>query len=207
MVTPEDVKRLVVAYEMVRGALDKRAPRQAAKILCKEFSWLLDEKGSFWAGVADATEGLNEYRAKEREILQNVTRLIEEEEAVFTRLRIKPSRTGPIIANVYGGLRLAERLGDAPSRDSLRVLREQLREATKLICREAKGPIRRGLDWVVSWKGATVLAGAAIASANVAVMVFAQDHSISWVSLKAGVKVMKGDLGGLIDLFGGDGGA
>jgi hypothetical protein len=207
MIERKDVERLADAYAKVQAALEKNNPRKAATILCKEFNWLLDEKGSFWAGVADATEQLNVYRDKEREILNNVTKLIDEEAAIFARLKIKRSLTEPIIGIVYGRLRLAEGIGGDLSRDSLGALREQLREAAKLICKQSKGRLRRSLDWVLSWKGATVLAGATIVGANVAVMILAQNHAISLVSVKAGMKVMQGDLAGIIDLFGGHGGA
>src|SRR5579863_7583774 len=198
MITPEDVERLLKAHENVSGALEKREPRGAARILCDEFNWLLKERGTFWADVKDATETLAQYREKEKRILSELASLVEQGEQIFAELGIDPSRTGPIIGNVYGALNLAQGLEGGPSHDSLKVLQERLAIATNLICKERKGSIRRGVDWVLSWKGATVLAGAVIVGANIAVTIPAPHHgAVSWVSVRAGLKVMRGELDGI----------
>lgn len=203
MVEPADVDRLVASYEKVRRMLEAKEPRRAAKVVCQEFTWLLEDKGSFWAEVGKATASLKEHREQEQELLSQITQFLEAEEAIFARLGIDASRSGPILANAYSGLRLVrgEDLDNDPSPETLAVLRERLGKATELVCRESKGPIRQALDWALSWKGATVLAGSAIVGANVAVTVFSQNHAVSWVSVKAGIKVMKGEIEGLIDLL------
>lgn len=203
MIQPDDVERMVAAHERVRKLLEAKEPRRAAKAVCEEFRWLLEDKGSFWAEVGDATKTLAEHRKQEQEILSRITQLLEAEESIFARLGIDASRSGPILANAYGGLLLVrgKELDIDPSPETLAVLRERLGKATELVCRESKGPLRQALDWAVSWKGATVLAGSAIVSANVAVTMLSQNHAVSWVSLKAGVKVMVGEIEGLIDLF------
>ena|ERR1700722_1242679 len=203
MISPEDVDRLVSAHENVTGALEKKAPRRGAKILCQEFKWLLEAKGTFWADVKSATETLNQYREKEREILSNIASLLEGEEQIFAELGIDPSRTGPILANAYGALKLAQVAEDDLTIDALDMLRERLGKATELICRESRGRFRRGVDWVFSWKGATVLSGAAVVGGNVAITAIPPHAhgALSLVSVKSGIKVMRGEVEDILDLF------
>ena len=200
MITQEEVKRLVGAYENVVLALDQKNPRRAAKILCKEFRILLDEDGSFWAGVRDATETLEKNRKYDREMLNNIKRLINKEGAVFAHLKIKASRSGPILDAVYGGLKLAA-TDDDPSPEALDALKRSLAQATDLICKEDKGLLGQACSWVLSLRGATVLAGAATAAANVVIAVHGELGVVSHLSVKAGVAVMRRDIGGIIDLL------
>lgn len=203
MIEPGDVERMVKAHEKVRKMLEAKEPRRAAKIVCEEFKRLLEDKESFWAEVGDATKTLGEHRKQEREVLNKIAQFLEDEATIFARLGIDASRSGPIIANAFNGIRLVvgEDLENDPSPDSLSVLRDRLAKATELVCKESKGRIRQALDWAVSWKGATILGGVAIVGANVAVTVFSQNHAVSWVSIKAGVKVMRGEIEGLLELL------
>jgi hypothetical protein len=209
MIEKKDIEHLVVAHEAIRQALEENDPRKAAKILCKEFKWLVEAKDSFWKHVKDATESLAEYKEKESRILNDIAKFMEEEHLIFSKLKIDASKCDPIIGDVYGALNLTYGLGDGPTPDSLDIIREKLIKATDLICRESKGPIRRGFDWVMSRKGAMFIGGAAIAGSNVAMLtgvVAAPPASpyiagVSWASLGAGYKVMHGNIEGLIDLF------
>ena len=203
MITPADVKRLVDAHAEIR-ALCEKDPRKAAKLICEQFRWLLDEKSSFWAGLGSATAALQQYRTSEREILNNISAFIDQEASIFKKLKIKEQQYGPVIGDVFGALELARPNNpwQNPSPQALAVLKERLAKAADLICKESKGKIRRALTWAVSWKGATVLGGSAIVSANVAVTVISPaHHPISWLSIKSGIKVMRGELDALIDLL------
>jgi hypothetical protein len=202
MISAQDVEHLVIAYEEANRALERKAPRKAAKILCEEFNWLIKGHGSFFADVRDATLKLEEHQKQEEKVFRNIVALLDKEQQIFAELGIDPARTGPIVGDVYGALKLNEDLGKGPTSDGLKVLHESLAKATELICRETKGPIRRGFDWVFSRKGATVLGGAAVVGGNIAIMVAAHHAPVSWVSVKAGLKVMSGDIAGILELFG-----
>jgi hypothetical protein len=143
---------------------------------------------------------LAKYREKESQVFGNLTALVEDEVSIFARLKIKPQRTREVISDVFNSLISMQ---DGPSSDNLKVLKGRLELATKLVCKESKGPFRRGVDWVLSWKGATVLGGAALVGANILVFTQAPNHGpVSWKSVKAGLKVMRGELDGLIELLG-----
>jgi hypothetical protein len=201
MITQEDLERLVGAHEKVKEALDQRAPRRAAKILCEELGWLVKEKGSFWDDVRDATKTLSEHREVEKKVIGNLPQLIEDEESIFERLGIDRDRSTPILRDVYGGVNLTTNT-ENPTPDSLKVLQERLDKARELVCKCSRGPIARGRDWLLSWRGLPVLAGTAIVGANVAVMIFPPHvHHISWVSVKTGVKVARGNVDAIIDMM------
>jgi len=202
MISAEDVEHLVIAYEEANRALERKAPRKAAKILCEEFNWLIKGHGSFFADVRDATLTLEQHQKQEEQVFKNIVSILDKEQQIFAELGIDSARTGPIVGDVYGALKLNEDLGKGPTSGSLKVLQESLAKATELICRETKGPIRRGFDWVFSRKGATVLAGAAVVGGNIAIMVAPHHAPVSWVSVKAGLKVMSGDIVGILELFG-----
>jgi hypothetical protein len=201
MISNEEIARLVMAHERVREALTQKKPRRAAKVLCEELTWLSDDKGSFWARVADASDELQRYREQEREVLRNVTRLMEQEGAIFERLGIDASEYGPIIATVYGRITEANRTLQDPSPQAIGVLHDDLKKATKLICEHTKGPIRETLEWCFTWKGATAIAGAATIGANIGAMM-ADGGVLSWTSLKAGYDAARGEIDGIIGLFG-----
>lgn len=208
MIANADLRRLVNAHGRVALAMEKNKPREAAKILCEEFRWLGQEKGSFWEQVHAGTGRLSDFQREENEVLGNLALLIEQEEAIFAKLGIPVSRSGPIIGNVYGALKWSQANNEGPSPESLAHLRTQLHAAEELICRESKSGIRRGVNWVLSYRGATILGGAAVMGANIAVFVHLPHHGkYCWASAKAGYKVMQGDLTGIIDLFGGQSGA
>jgi hypothetical protein len=68
----------------------------------------------------------------------------------------------------------------------------------------------RGVDWVVSWKGARILAGAALAGANGLAIgtpwliphpLSAHAGAVSTASITIGGALMKGDAFGILDLF------
>jgi hypothetical protein len=200
MPTPSEVERLVAAYERVSATLEKKAPRRGAKILCEEFGLLINANRSFWEGVHDTTQALEERRSYDKEFLNNVRLLIDMEAQVFASLGIDESRSGPILSAVYGGLRLSE-MGDDPVPDALAAVRRSLEDATKLVCKESTGLLGQATSWVLSWRGARVLAGAAVVGANIAVAHF-DLGAVSHISVKVGAVIMKGDLGGIIDLLG-----
>lgn len=204
MINPADVKRLVDAHAQVRTALNDNDPRKAAKLICEQFRWLLDEQSSFWSGVGSATATLQQYRNSEREILSNLSSFIDQEAFIFKKLKIKEQQYGPVIGDVFSALQLARPNSpwENPSPQALGVLKERLAKATDLICQESRSKLRRALTWAVSWKGATILGGSAIVTANVAVTVISPaHHPVSWLSVKSGIKVMRGEVDALIDLF------
>lgn len=199
--TPADVEKFVASYERVREALTQKTPRRAAKALCEELKWLVNDNGAFWARVPEMAATLEDQRDQEKEVLSSITRFIDAEGAVFAKLGIDPARYGPILGDVYSALRLASDLDASTTDAAFKNLRERLDKATILVCEHSKGRIRQAVDWVVSWKGASIIAGAATAGANVAIALHGEGGAVSSVSIKAGVKIMQRDIDGLIDMF------
>lgn len=206
MITPEDVQRMVAAHQQVRLALEQNQARQAAEILCKELSWLSETNGSFFQGLRSATETAAEHRAVAKDVLQNLTQFIDEEAAIFSGLKVDPARSRPVLGEVYGAMILVQDADLSPK--SMERLQEVLGDAASLICKHSQGPMGRAVDWVMSWKGARILAGAAVTGANVAALTapafipFLPAHAHICVgSMVVGTSAMKGDAKGLIDLF------
>ena len=214
MIKPEKVQRLVDAHHRVRKALDQgKAPRLAAKILVEELRGLAKANEPFWNDIRDASK-CSDHRRQE-EVLVSISDLVEADTRIFGSLGIDQSQSAPIIALVYGGLRQAgvRNLGVLP--ESLQKLRHLVSEATDFICAGNNGPVRHAQEWLVSWHGVRVLAGAATCLANAAAVVPATvsiasagttaipvvfHDSVCWISIRAGVKVMTADLEGILDL-------
>ena len=196
----KDVERLVTAHETVVDALNRNRPRQAARILCQEFRILVEE-GSFWDDAREAAVRLQNQRGQGTELLRSIGRLLDAEARIFGQLGIDSSRTDKVLGYVYGGLDILRTQLTEPTPAALANLRDRLDEATNLVCDETKGPIRRAFEWTVSWKGARVLAGAAIGGGNIASALTTDLGAVSWASLAIGVSVMKGDVDGIIDAF------
>jgi hypothetical protein len=200
VITRDEVERLVGAYENVNTALERKAPRRGAKILCEEFRFLVHGNGSFWEDVRDLTKTREENLKYQREMLNNIRKLVDIEERVFTELGIDESRSGPILGRVYEGFRMVE-AGNYPSVDALKTLKERLDTATSLVCKGSKGFMSQAASWLLSWKGASVLAGAAVAGANVIIAVHGELGVVSHHSVTAGVAIMNRDVGGIIDIL------
>jgi rhodanese-related sulfurtransferase len=210
----ERVQRLVDAHHRVQTALnEEKAPRLAAKILVEELRALAKTNEPFWIDIRDASKRPGDHR--QEEVLVSISDLVEADARIFGGLGIDQSQSAPIIALVYGGLRQAavRNLGVQP--ESLQKLRRLVSEATDFICAGNNGPVRHAQEWLVSWHGARVLAGAATCLANAAGVVPATvsiasagtnaipvlfHDSICWISIRAGVNVMTADLEGILDL-------
>jgi hypothetical protein len=206
MITPEDVQRMVSAHQQVRSALEQKEPRHAAEILCKELSWLSEANGSFFEGLRAATETAEEHRTGAKKVLENLAQFIDEEGAIFSRLKVDPAQYGPVLGNVYSALILVQEADLSPK--SMAALQKVLGEAASLVCKHSQGPIGRAVDWVMSWKGTRILGGAAVTGANAAALVapafipFLPAHiHICFGSMIVGTSAMKGDAKGLIDLL------
>jgi hypothetical protein len=70
--------------------------------VCDEFKWLLEQQGTFWEAVPNALITLEQHRIQEREILRQIARFIEAEEAIFAQLRISGSKAASILGDAYG---------------------------------------------------------------------------------------------------------
>jgi hypothetical protein len=216
----ERVQRLAYAHHRVRKALDyEKAPRLAANILAEELRGLGKANEPFWSDIRDASAFSGD-RRREDEVPVGISELIEANARIFGRFGIDESQSAPIIALVYGGLRQAgiEDLGVRA--ESLQSLRHLLSEVTDFICERSTGPVRHAHEWLVSWRGARVLAGTAICLANAAALVPAPlsiaragtaampeliHDSACWVSIRAGIVVMTADIEGILDLKNGRG--
>ena len=211
----QDVERLIEAFKRVNEILQPEPTnpilkslrelvaspdRKAARILCDELNWLVHERENLWRGLEEASERLSAYRESENELMMNLVRLIEQEAAVFYRLGIKEEDSSSVIGLTYDAIKMA-RDSEDPSPESLRNLRDRLRVGNELVCKAAQGPLSKAYDKLIGNKGARILAGGALAGANVAVSVIADSGAVSWVSLKAGYYVMSGKTDELIDLL------
>jgi hypothetical protein len=209
-----DVERLIEAYNRVHEVLEpepvtpwlkkwrlaRRPERKAAQILCDELGWFVHERESYWRGLQEASERLAVHREAEAEMFANLERLIEQEVTVFSRLGFSEEASSGVISQTYDALSIVRDFED-PSVESLRNLRDRLRLAQEKVCAAARGPLSRAYDKVIGNKGARILAGGAVGSANVAIALIADGGVLSWVSLKAGYHVMRGNTDELIDLL------
>jgi hypothetical protein len=200
-ITREDVERLVTAHEKVHRALSKSEPRMAAQILCGEFRNLLAMQ-SFWQGV-DSAPALFNPKDKEQAamLVRNIPALLDDEAKAFAARGIEDNRANEVLLPVYAAFRLVSaHLDDARTVDALGGLRAQLERATALVCQASQGPIRSALHRLVSWKGARVLAGAAVVAVNVVIAPNAA--ALSWTSVSFGITTMTGDLEDIIKALG-----
>ncbi len=177
MITRADVKRLIDAHDKIQ------------RTLSAEVSFLK----------------LSGHRANEQQLFDRIGPLIEQEQGVLKKLDLSGPKSDEVISQAYAALRMIDHQDD-PSPDTLSNLHNRLAHARDLICSAARGPLKRLIEIVFTRKGALVLAGAAIATANVAIAV-ADQGTVSWVSLKVGYLVMKGDIEGIIKVLSGNGGA
>lgn len=201
-----DVEARIAAHQAVLAALNAGRPRVAATLLCDELSRLADD-GDYWNELAETTAALGErHGALDGNLAADIRPLLLAEERIFARLGIDDARAREALGHAFGGLDL---LGpDLPDpRRALGNLRDSIRVAADRVCAVRGTPLRQARDWVLSWKGLRVLAGAAVAGANVAVAFTADGGVVSWQSVKVGVAVMRGDVDNLIRLMaGGDDG-
>ncbi|MFN0140334.1 MAG: hypothetical protein ACKVQW_09640 [Pyrinomonadaceae bacterium] len=206
MIRKEDVERLISANARVQEILAQKpkgifgmlrtSPRKAARVLCDELAWMVHDNAAYWETLQEAGERLRVYREQAPELLNQIGNLVEKEQAVFRRLGINDAQSEAVISQVYSALRITKEY-DEPSRDALANLKDRLAHAQELICKAARGRLSRVYDKVIGRKGAQVLAGGAVAGANVAILIVDQGV-VSWVSLVAGFDIMRGDVKSLI---------
>ena len=206
MINKDDVKRLIKAHKLVQSALqepDKTLAQKilnpltpnpgkvAAGILCSEMGWLANQNEPFWNELREASTRLAVHKALEKVSFSKIEDLLKAEAEVFHKLGIDPDSTATVLAHAYGALRIVNSLPD-PTPAALDNLRDRLKVTTRLICDASEGTLERTFGKLISLKGANVLGGAAVAGGNVAVAVFDQGI-LSWISLKAGYHIMRGE--------------
>jgi hypothetical protein len=207
---PLDLRHLVQAQNDIEEALRRHRDREAARIMCNEFKWLLNSNRSIWEPVgefarkleAETLEQKTERRAAERQLLQTLATFVDKEQTIFEKFRVPPEKSAPVMDRVYSSLNVSSELPDLTPA-ALSQLRTNLAEAQELVCAHATTFMQRfgkGAARVVQSKAARVLAGAAVAGANVLIAVH-DGGAVSSLSVKAGGIVMKGDIDGLADLL------
>jgi len=210
MITVDDIKMLVEAHASVRAELNKNEPRAAAAITCDALNWLVNQ-GSFWEGLRDLSVPLQENVARVAAVLKNLTDFIDAECTIFDKLGLDPPVTEPIVCAVYADMGVLQQIDlDNITATGFANLRQHVREAASLVCGQRKNAFMRGVDWVVSWKGARILAGAGVTGANALALgtTFLVAHpltpvaaSVSTASVTVGSALMKGNAFGLLDLL------
>jgi hypothetical protein len=214
MISPKDVKQLVKAHQKIHAAL--QAPdrtltqrvfnplqvspgKAAARVLCRELSWLVNTNTQFWKSLDEASSRLRVHKRNEGEYLKNIEQLLKDEEDIFHRLGVTPDESATVLSNAYGALRIARNMPD-PTPDALGNLRDRLKKVAELVCGASRGPLQRAFGKLVSRKGAGIVAGAAVAGGNIAISIMDQG-TLSWVSLKVGYHVMRGEYEELLEIF------
>jgi hypothetical protein len=210
MINPEDIQHLIDAESRIRTALFPpkhsftehfHSPgRRAASILCEEMTWLAKERPDFWRGLQEGSQELREYHDKQGQLFESIRDLVDLEIGAFEKLKIKEEDSLASLRWVYNALDIVEPVQGATPK-ALENLQNRLVIATDLVCKASKGVLRRAFDGVVSLKGIRIIAGAAVAGANVAVAHF-DLGVVSWHSLTAGYLVMTNDVESIIKLLG-----
>ena len=86
---------------------------------------------------------------------------------IFEKLGVDPLQAIALVGTVYADIGVLQHIDQEDvTAGGLDNLHQHVAEAAKLVCRARKSAFMRGVDWVVSWKGARILAGAAVAGAN-----------------------------------------
>ena len=210
MIHPEDIQRLVDANAAVRDELKNNQPRAAAGIVCDELNWL-STQGSFWKGLRDLSGTIEEHIADVSAVFTNLTDFIDAECQIFSALKIDSKKIEPVVGAVYADIGVIQRI-DLENMTSVGFtnLQKHVEEAAKLVCKHRKNAILRGVDWVVSWKGARILAGAAVTGTNglgllspllIGHPLTPLEKGVCVGSMTVGTAVMKGDAFGLLDLL------
>lgn len=195
------IHRLVDAHADITRHL-KRRPRKAAKILCEEFRFI-SQYAPFWEQLTTTAQELAEHGKGADELVKSVRPLLEAEASIFAQLGIDHSDAGAILANVYGGFRVARALDADLSPDGIKLVQDQFNSATHLICDASRGPIRGAFDFVLSKKGAMVIGGVGLGAANLWHAVTPGGHpQTATASLKVAGSIINGDLSGILELFG-----
>jgi hypothetical protein len=210
MIRIEDIKQLVRDNEEVRIQLANNQPRAAAQIVCDALNRLANQH-SFWLGLRDLSATLQNHAEGVSAVFTNLTDFIDAECAIFDALGLDPAKTEPVVGAVYGDLGVLQHIDlEDITGVGFTNLQKHVQEAAKLVCKYRKNVFRRGVDWVVSWKGARILAGAAVTGANglalgttvlVAHPLTPVAASVSVGSMTVGTTLMKGDALGLLDLL------
>jgi hypothetical protein len=210
MIDADDIKRLVDANAAVRNELANKQPRAAAQIVCDQLNWL-SSQGSFWQGLRNLSETIEDHLARVSEVFTNLTEFIDAECQIFNTLGLDPEKTEPVVGAVYADIGVVQRIELENMTDvGFQNLKKHVEEAAKLVCKYRKSVVLRGVDWVVSWKGARILAGAAVAGANglallspllVGHPLTPLEGAVAAGSITVGSTLIKGDAFGLLDLL------
>lgn len=167
MFGPEDVQALAETHAEIRDQIEHDHPRKAAKLVCKALTRLCDDNGSFWESVGEASaKTADEREERKGQVLDNILVFIEDEGRILRALGVEDAVADPILSHVYTMIELTRGADPSLTYKTVKLLREQTREAAKLVCENLKGRFRKSLDWVFSVKGLKVIGGATIASAN-----------------------------------------
>lgn len=115
---------------------------------------------------------------------------------------VDQSLIGNALGDICHALRIADAAKEPIRADAILNLKSRLEAARDLVCRVSRGPILGTMDFVLSKKGATVIAGVGILAANLWHMYVAADgHHVSGGSVKIAISAINGDLGGIEKLF------
>jgi hypothetical protein len=213
MIEKADIEHLIEAERSIRSTLFPSkhsflehfhsAESRAAKVLCKELSWLAFERPDFWRELKDGSKELNEkYRDEQNQFFEGIRDLVDLEVGAFEKLGIAEADSLASLRWVYNAIEIANSKDDVPTPEALANLQNRLGVAAKLVCEASKGKLRRAVEGVMSLTGARIFAGATIMGVNVAVA-HADFGVVSWKSLGAGYLVMKDDVEKLVKLLGG----
>jgi len=202
--TPEDLQelthRLVDAHELAKKRL-RRRPRKAAKDLCREFRTLVGRQ-DYWTELADQSERLARHREEADQILQDIKQLVLLENEILGRIGIDEATAGTTIADVVDAVDLVAARNADIGPQSVRNLQDRLRTTTELICNMSRGPILRGVDFVVSKKGAKALGACGLGAANLWFAITADGGAVSSASIKVANSIADIQLGAIPDFLG-----
>jgi hypothetical protein len=210
VITHEDIERLVEANAEIRKQLQAGEPRMAAGIACENLDWLTSQ-GSFWHGLRDWSGTLQDHFVNVSSVMNNLTDFVDAECMIFKELGFNIEKAEAIVGTVYTEIGVLREIDPEDiTVAGLTSLQKHVTEAAKAVCRQRKNPFMRGVDWVVSWKGARILAGAALAGANGLAIgtpwliphpLANHAGAVSTASITIGGTLMKGDALGLLDLL------
>lgn len=131
------VRRLVDAHEEVSEALRKGRPRNAARILCRELGWLL-EQSEYWDTIRSAADRVEQGATVD---FSDLARLLRDEERIFSNLDIDSNSSILIIANVCDAIDDAEHASSEIRFQALKDLRDRVQEAKDLICTQRSAAV------------------------------------------------------------------
>jgi len=145
---------------------------------------------------------ISKYQKEGQEILYALPSLMDYENKILLKLKIRDATAQLVLRDVFGtlsGAMVASQNFDQTLLN-LRALQEDLGKATALVCSAGRSRFQRARDYLMSWKGARVLAGGAVMAANV--LVFTVDGgAFSWASVQAGAVIMSGNAVDLVNIL------